>query len=373
MGIQQGSAFRQKLRQSLIEFRNLEAIQLLKPRFFSPGFFIKIMGLVLKGKYERILKRNAYSQWERMLGIAKGAGISVDFLYFIYAAEMILGVVDYEIPYKGGCTSVLLKSSLMKSNHTTIARNFDYAKFIVPYLCARANQPDGRLKTFDMSAMLLPGTFNGFNEAGVFISTNEAFPTARDIRKPGLSASILIQEALETCQSSDEVANFFKKKPRGSCNIISIADSNDELIVLEYTSKEIHEVYPDDDKDYLIATNHYVTPSLARIDLPRDAVFGKKAPASLRGVVINETSYTRRKTVDKLLSGKKHQEIDDEWLFSLLRDHSANDGKGGMETICHHDPENITAASLVVDLKTKEMFACFGSPCMNEYEKVNFD
>ncbi|NMC07678.1 MAG: hypothetical protein GYA24_20865 [Candidatus Lokiarchaeota archaeon] len=50
-----------------------------------------------------------------------------------------------------------------------------------------------------------------------------------------------------------------------------------------------------------------------------------------------------------------------------------NGGTGGMETICHHDPENISAASMVIDLATREMWACLGLPCEHEHERITFD
>ena len=57
-------------------------------------------------------------------------------------------------------------------------------------------------------------------------------------------------------------------------------------------------------------------------------------------------------------------------MMELHRDHSADpEGKGGMCTICHHDPENISAASMIFDLKSKDFWMCFGLPCENEYKK----
>ncbi len=375
MGLQQGKAFAQALRTGLESFKGLEALRSLKPRAIPPGLFLWIAGGMARRALEPIYARHAPHQRARIKGIARGAGIDERYAWFFSSSEVVLGVNDYEVPLACGCSTVTLKPSLAASGHATVARNFDFASFVVPYLRVRRNAPAGLLRSMDITAAPLPGTFDGVNEAGVFISTNEAFPVAEGIREPGLPASAIIQEALETANTTQEAIDVFKRLPRGSCNIVSVADPRGDAVSLEYTSKEIHEVVPGEGEAFLVATNHYTTPGLAAIDLPLDAVFGKKSPRSLQGTCINKTSVTRRGTASAWLKGKagKPGSITTEALQSLLRDHSANAGTGGMETICHHDPENISAASMVVDLATREMWACFGLPCEHEYEHVSFD
>nr|MDO8086340.1 C45 family peptidase [Candidatus Sigynarchaeum springense] len=375
MGMQQGKAYAEAMHGGLESFKGLEALRTMKPRLIPAGFFLWIAGGMAKRFLEPIYARYAPRQRERVKGIARGAGIRERYAWFFSSSEIVLGINDYEVPLACGCTTVALKPSLAASGHATIARNFDFASFVVPYLRVRRNEPAGLLRSMDITAAPLPGTFNGFNEAGVFISTNEAFPVAEGIREPGLPASAIIQEALETANTTQEAIDVFKRLPRGSCNIITIADRHGEAVSLEYTSKEIHEVVPGDGEGFLVATNHYITPGLAAIDLPLNAVFGNKSPRSLRGTCINKTSVTRRGTATAWFKGKagKPGSITPEDLQSLLRDHSANAGIGGMETICHHDPENISAASMIVDLASREMWACFGLPCEHAYEHVQFE
>ena len=304
-----------------------------------------------------------------MDGIAEGSEVNRNFIYLFSAAELLLGELDWELPHlKTGCTSIAYKSNKTESNHTMISRNFDYAQFIVPYLMIRKNEPPGLNKTMDLTAMVLPGTFNGVNEHGVFISTDEAFPLEE--KEEGLSASLIIQEALENCENTKEVINFFKKVPRGSGNVILVADPFDEIKILEYTSKRLKVRSPKEGEDFIVGTNHYTSEELKPIDLPRDAVFGKKAPKSLQGLCINETSYVRKDTAERMIQSVDQVNI--EWIKKLHRDHSASpEGKGGMETICHHDPANISAASMIIDLETLESWICFGLPCENEYRFFN--
>jgi hypothetical protein len=281
-----------------------------------------------------------------------------------------LNDLDWELPHlKTGCTSIAYKSNKTEQGHTFISRNFDYAKFAVPLLMVRKNFPIGFNKTFDLTAMVLPSTFNGMNEHGVFICTDEAFPIAE--KNDGLPPSIIIQEALEKCNSTKEVIDLYKNIPRGSGNVILVADPSDDIKILEYTSERLRVREPHDEDDFIVGTNHFTFEDLKKIDLPREAVFGKKSPKNLWGVCINETSYVRKELAEKKI--RNAGKVNIEWMKSLHRDHSASpDGKGGMETICHHDPANISAASMIFDLKTLESLICFGLPCQNEYKKFLF-
>ncbi|MHA1292583.1 MAG: C45 family autoproteolytic acyltransferase/hydrolase [Promethearchaeota archaeon] len=371
MGFQQGEVFKENINNILNTFKDLEEIKGLKPRWLPTSLFISLAARKAYNSFKPIIEKYAPNQAERLKGIADGSGLNIKLIYLFSAAELLLGELDWKIPHlKTGCTSIAYKSSKTKSGHTIVSRNFDYAKFIVPFLFIKEDKPKDFFLNFSLTAIVLPGTFNGLNEHGVFIATNEAFPLNE--KKEGLSASLIIQEALEKCENTEEVIKFFKKVPRGSGNVILIADPSDDIKILEYTSKRVLVREPYENDDFIVGTNHYTIKELKSIDIPREAIFGKKSPKCLRGVCINETSYVRKKTAEKKIRQK--EKVDIEWIKSLQRDHSSDPkGKGGMETLCHHDPSNISAASMIIDLKTFESWFCFGLPCENEFIKFNFN
>ena len=370
MGYQQGEAFKEIAGKALDTFKNLDEIKGLKPKWLPKNTFIKIASKKAKKGLNPIIKKYAPNQAERIRGMADGAGFDENLLYLFSGAELLLGELDWELPHlKTGCTSIAYKSSKTIIENTMISRNFDYAKFIVPFLMLRKNIPDAFNTTYDLTAFALPGTFNGLNEHGLFLSTDEAFPL--DEKSEGLSASLIIQEALEKCKNSEEAIDFFKRVPRGSGNVILVADPTDDIRILEYTSERLFIREPNEGDDFIVGTNHYTFKELKPIDIPREAVFGKKSPKCLWGTCINETSYVRKETAENKI--RKVDKVDAEWLKALHRDHSADlKGKGGMETICHHDPANISAASMIINLSTFESLFCFGLPCENAYKKFNF-
>ena len=370
MGFQQGTLFQDLVQDALRVFKKLEDIQLMKPRFMPMCLFLWIASRRAKNWLKPLIKSHAPNQAERIRGMADGSGMSERLLYFFSAAELMLAKLDWELPHlETGCTSIAYGSAFTSRHHAMISRNFDYARFIVRFLMLRENAPDGHYKTFDLTAFPLPGTFNGLNEHGVFIATDEAFPVSEI--EDGLSASLIIQEALEKCASTEQVVQFFKNAPRGSGNVVLVADPSDDIRVLEYTSKQFHVREPDQGRNFIVATNHYASKELKSVDLPRGAVFGNKSPRGLRGILINETSYVRKERAESLLSSTKKVDVD--FLQELHRDHgSESPEKGGMNSICHHDPINVSAASMIVDLKSFDAWICFGLPCENKYEKFNF-
>jgi len=367
MGFQQGKIFAEMAEEALNMFQNLEEIQSLKPEELPIDVFMKFASKKAFRSLNRFLKKYAPNQAERLKGMAEGSRLDEKLMYLFSAAELFLGELDWEVPHlQTGCTSIAYKSTKTESGHTMVSRNFDYARFIVPYLFLKDDRPKDYFRNFSLTAMVLPGTFNGANEHGVFIGTDEAFPLKE--KEEGLSASIIIQEALENCGNTEEVVKFFEKMPRGSGNVILVADPSDDIRVLEYTSKTFRVRKPYEGDDFIVGTNHYTFEDLKTIDIPREAVFSKKSPKCLWGICINETSYVRKETAERMIREK--EKVNTEWLQKLHRDHSvSSDGQGGMETICHHDPANISAASMIIDLETFESWFCFGLPCENEYNK----
>ncbi|MHA1341824.1 MAG: C45 family autoproteolytic acyltransferase/hydrolase [Promethearchaeota archaeon] len=366
MGVLQGRKFAKNIKYGLNILREHEEINQLRPKLMPKSFFLKLAASKAYKGLEPIFERNIPNQAERIRGIAEGAEISLEFIYLLLSSEILLGEPDFEIPIEKGCTSIAYSASKTARNHVMISRNFDFERFVLDLLCLRHNKPHNLYESWDLSATPLPGTFNGINEKGVFIATNEAFPIKEvDV---GLPASAIIQEALENCATANEVFDLVKELPRGSGNIFCVADSDGNIFAIEYTSKRIYK--REMKKGYLITTNHYVDKNLVKIDIPRNAILGKRAPKELRGIAFNETSYIRMETAQKILESKEKFDIQD--MKALHRDHSnSKDNKGGMNSICHHDPINITAASMIFDLNSFEAWICKGVPCENEYIYFN--
>lgn len=369
MGFQQGFTFKSNLEVAIKAFKALPSIKQLKPKIMPRNLFFKIASNKAYKGFSNIFHKYLPEQAERIKGIAEGSEISEKMIYLIASTEVILAERNFEIPIKSGCSSFGLDKVKMENNHSFSCRNFDYMQFIVPHLAVRINKPNGRFKTFDISATPLPGTFNGINEKGVFIGTDEASPHSE--LKHGLPASMLIQEALETCATSDEVFELFKKLPRGSGNCIMVNDASSNMFVMEFSSNRILKRNQNNNKNYLIATNHYQLDEIKDLNIPRNAKWGIGSDPDLLGYSILEDSYVRVETAERLLSTKDKMNVED--LKNFLRTHEGGpNNKPSRFSICRHDPVMISCASMIFDLITLEGWLTIGNPCENEYNYFDF-
>lgn len=366
MGKQQGRAFKANLKAAFDEFKKIPAVQMMKPRFLPTSLFFKIASSKAYKGLNEIFEKHLPHHCERISGIAEGADISEKMIYLLASTELILAERKYEIPSIEGCTTICYERSKTERGHNMAARNFDYQRIVVPYLVVRKNSPKDRYKTLDVTATPLAGTFNGMNEKGVFIGTNEGSPIGE--LDGGLPASLLIQEALETCATSQEVFELFKSLPRGTGNIVVVNDAEGNNFAMEYTSKRIYK--RTDDRNFLVGTNHYQLEQLKSVDLPKDAIYTEDADPRLVGLTITEDSYLRVEDATELIKRKEILSIGD--MQSIMSNHGGLPEKEpGRMMLCRHGPVMQTAASMIADCETKELFICIGNPCDNEYLRYN--
>jgi len=286
MGFQQGKAFKDFIHKGLKVIQNQDAFKSMKPKFFPTNIFWKIARKKASNWLKPYIEKHAQNQADRVLGIANGADLDEKWIYLLMSTELIMDTADYEIPLEH-CTDIGIKSERSLYDEPIIARNFDYNGFIVPFLRIRKNMPNGLYSSIDITATPLPGTFNGINEKGVFIGTNECQTV--EPRKDGLPASIL-------------VVDLMREKPRGSTNAWLVADENNDIRVLEYTSNVVCERFPEtgSNKGWIIQTNHYHVPEIKKVEVPLNAVIGKKAPIVRQGVPLGYSSIKRFNQSEKM-------------------------------------------------------------------------
>lgn len=367
MGYQQGQLFKKSLVAAFIDFKDYPDISKLKPPLIPKGLFFQFAERRSRKWLEPTLKKLTPNQAERIRGISEGSGISQNFIYLLCSTELLLTKKTYDIPIIDACTSISYSKTKTARGHTMVSRNFDYRYMVVPHLRIRKNHPTHGFQSFDITASPLPGTFNGINEKGVFIGTDEVNAIKEVDSNNALPASILIQEILEHASSSQEVFESFQQYPRGSSNSIMVNDPSGDMFVMEYTSKRIQKRNPD--KNYIHATNHFISEDLKSIDMPVNAIY-KKDAGPLAGLFIQESTYKRYQIADLLLGSWEKYTI--EQMQSLHRDHSVTSiDIPDRNCLCRHGPIMTTAASMIFDLETMEAWICFGSPCKNEYNHYN--
>jgi predicted choloylglycine hydrolase len=370
MGFQQGERFKQSLVEAFKAFKDYPDISKLRPKLIPSGLFFQLAARKSRKWFQPTLEKLAPNQAERIRGISEGSGISKNLIYLLCSTELLLTKKTYDLPIIDACTSISYSKMKTERGHSMVSRNFDYRYMVVPHLRIRKNAPNKGLKSFDITASPLPGTFNGINEKGVFIGTDEVSAIEEVEPNDSLPASILIQEALERATTSQEVFEYFKSMPRGSSNSVMVNDPSGNMFVMEYTSKRILKRVPTE--NYIHATNHFILKDLKGIDMPSKAKYTKDA-GPLAGIYIQESTEKRYQIADLLLNSWEKFPIEE--MQSLHRDHSVTSMDiPDRNCLCRHGPIMTTAASMIFDLETLDAWICFGSPCKNEYihHKINF-
>jgi predicted choloylglycine hydrolase len=370
MGFQQGQIFKQSLSEAFKAFKNYPDIRKMKPKFVPQGLFFQLAARKSGKWFEPTLRHLAPNQAERIRGISEGSGISQNLIYLLCSTELLLTKKIYDTPIIDGCTSISYSKTKTERGHSMVSRNFDYRYMVVPHQRIRKNSPNKGLQSFDITASPLPGTFNGINEKGVFIGTDEVSAIDEVDPNNALPASILIQEALEHATNSQDVFEYFKQHPRGSSNSILVNDPMGDMFVVEYTSKRIVKRTPT--KNYIHATNHFISEDLKDVDMPKNAIYTDQA-GPLAGMTIQESTFKRYQIADILLNATEIFTIDD--MRSLHSDHSVTSmDMPDNNCLCRHGPIMTTASSVIFDLETLDAWICFGSPCEHEYvhHKITF-
>ena len=364
VGVQQGQAGRQQIREALEKIPNYEFVKLMKPRLLPTSLFITLA----KRRAERLLKNDVFTyypkQAQRLNGIAEGAEISLSTMFFLQGLELLIGNPSYRVE---ACSTLAFGPSRTATGETIVAKNFDYLNFLESYQLTCETKPKEGYATLGCKATPFAGMLDGMNEYGLTVTYNLAFTL--DEPKCYAPLSMVLQEMLETCKSTDEAAEFIVKTKRGGHDaVLTLADAEGNIKTVEITSN--HSATSDTTGGQVINTNHYKSDEMQRHEIPRNAVFfGKGVREERVGVRVHESSEQRLKRAQELLRGR--EKVDESKIAAILRDHGENNEPSFL-TICRHDMDASTLRSVIFYPNRKSMKVLHGKPCQNQYDELKF-
>jgi predicted choloylglycine hydrolase len=364
VGVQQGRAGRQQIREALEKIPNYEFVKLMKPRLLPTSLFITLA----KRRAEGLLKRDVFEyyprQAQRLSGIAEGAEISLSTVFFLQGMELLIGKPSYRVE---ACSTLAFGPGRTTTGETIVGKNFDYLNVLEPYQLTCETKPKEGYATLGCKMAPLAGVLDGMNEFGLTVTYNLAFT----LDEPECYAplSMALQEMLETCKNADEAAKFIVKTKRGGHDaVLTIADAEGNIKTVEITSN--HSATSDTTGGQVINTNHYKSNEMQRHEIPRNAVyFGKDVRKEDVGVRVHESSEQRLKRAQELLKGR--EKVDESKIAAILRDHGENN-KPSFLTICRHDMDASTLRSVIFYPNRKSMKVLYGKPCQNQYDEFKF-
>lgn len=301
-------------------------------------------------------------QMERLEGIADGSESEKNLILAIHFAEILSGDMKSFLDLKG-CTSILVKPEITETNEVLAGKNYDFPHFLRDFQILRISRPKNRYASICLTQNAIVGNHNGMNEHGLIILYTIAFP-AKDFSLDGTPITILIEETLETCRTSDEAVSFLKTTLRGNGAILGIIDKEANIFILE-TSRN-HFVKRKLKEDFAIHTNKYLTEEMIEIDTPSKAVY-KNIPG-MEDIRLHESSERRYSRARDLILSEEI--INQNTLKRIFNDHG-EDNLPSDNTICRHGIFWETLGSIIFNPHQKKVFCLIGNPCQGEYQEID--
>ena len=358
MGRAQGEALAGLIRGARAFLLASEEIELARPRFLPGKWFLAAAQWGMWMKYTAHIQRYYPRQFERLMGIARGARVSPEFVMLLQAMEVEMNKVDYFMP--GACSAVGVRGTRAAGGEPLVIKNFDYPDNFREMYVVREDAPVARNRVLCSTAAPLTGNHDGINEHGLVICYNYGY--GQDEPRVHAPITLLVQEALETCRTTAEAASLITRSKRCGGALLLICDAGGDLCTLEMSNTLTRHRAPQ--HSVVINTNHYLDDIMAKIDVPRDAVYTSKVVRPLRGVRCRESSEIRYARILELLA--QNETLDDQALINIFSDHGEQ-GVPSDNTICRHSNYFNTTATMVFYPTRRVMKIAHGNPCCSEY------
>jgi predicted choloylglycine hydrolase len=189
---------------------------------------------------------------EEMRGLSDGLELS----YNAFAA-WIFCIYCYE--YKHGCTCFAIKDD----SHIIFGRNSDFFIEIRGVCESALYLPDTGYRFIGNSTAMVQME-DGYNEHGLAIGLTFIPPK---IIKPGLNAGMLLRYILEKCRTVKEALEALYLLPVSSAQTFTMIDKAGEMAVVECNSEKIVVIGRQENENYLVSTNQFVSPEMQRYEI----------------------------------------------------------------------------------------------------------
>ena len=282
---------------------------------------------------------------DEMKGIAEGAGVAYEDILAINCRSELYALKEGLLPE---CTAFAVMPSASKDGHVLAGQNWDnnYGQrdcMVIVHIYQQ-DKPDVMLFT---EAGFIGG--KGMNSAGLSLTLN-ALET--NFNAKGVPLHIKMRAALDASHIAQAYENVAKAPSAVGANLI-ITSGDGVALSAEITPNGVDAILPEN--GVIAHTNHLLSPILQQ-----------KSPDNWRSW---GTTFVRLCRLRELLNG--HHDIDKEYLFKVMRDHS-----GHPCSICYHPVEKAptietmaTNYSVVMDTTEKVAYFCAGQPCEGEYKE----
>jgi predicted choloylglycine hydrolase len=367
MGLTQGTALRQKIREAHESLRKLEALRLEQPWWLPYPLFLDLAERRSEKALAPALRQSGPAILARMQGIAEGAGLPLRSLCLMNAMEAFIGSVAGRtvVPPLGACSALAVRGNRSRTGEPIIARNFDYPTLFQPFFTLRESRPRNGFRSLDFAAAPQAGTVDGVNEKGLAITVNYAFVT--DTGAPNPLITMLIADALASCATVTEALRRIAVAPHWGAGMLMLADASGDLASVELSNTRAGVRRPAAGEDWLLFTNVCLCPETCAVQVPQSAAYSDKAPLPLRGVSVLQPHADRCRRIHGLFL--KQSSVGPDELAAIMADHGPTGVPDGASPCVHTDYFN-TTASLQWFPARRQLRVSFSSACTAKYVEI---
>ncbi|GAB4324728.1 MAG: hypothetical protein Kow0069_30490 [Promethearchaeota archaeon] len=358
-----------------------------KPRLVPSRVFRWIVRQFSASAVRSAYRREVPDQWEFVLGLADGAGVSASTALFLQAVDafgsLVRGWSRASGPGPasgqsvGACSAVAVAPARSATGGVLLGKNWDGPDSIAKYNAFRVHLPEAGHAVAGSTVVALAGTNNGINDAGLAVAFNYAY--ARQFNRRGLPPMAVVRDVLETCTSVDEAVHRCERFTRLSAAVFVLADVRGDVAVLELTPDGAWVRRPGEfgEQGFVVATNHFLVPGARAREVPTDAVHGQSSPPELEGQLVHASSWSRYAALFDSLRAAPER-VDVSVLHSALGGHVAgpvvpprDDGFENPPAAtagaapCSHGPVVSTGFFVVAEPAAKRLSGALGPPCRN--------
>ncbi len=217
---------------------------------------------------------------EEMRGIARGSGVPYADLLLINTLDDVLNILRRLAPRSPhlACSSFALFGSRCRDGGLIHGRNLDYhfrgtpledggalARLLLREATLFVYRPRGRAAFLSLGWPGLVGTTTAMSQHGLSIGNLTSY--LRGTTPHGTPTSILYRLAMEEASSLRETGQILRRARRTiGNNLLASSGRENSATLFEVTRDAVVEVLPQD--GLLVATNHFLSPELARRQRP---------------------------------------------------------------------------------------------------------
>jgi hypothetical protein len=335
MGAAQGKALSERILRARRTLRQLDAVRKQRPWWMPWAVFLALAERKAQAMLGEALSKHSPEMAQRLASMAEGAGVSPAALCLLNVAEVLLPSVRdvTAVPPAMACSAIAVRGRRSATGEPIIVHNFDYVRLVQPFYVLRESRPSGCLRSLEFTVAPLCGAVDGMNERGLCIAMNSAFPV--DSGPVGVPNSMVIAETLARCGTVVEAAEWILSRPRWGGALLMLADEAGDIAAVELSNTRSAVRRPPEGQDILFHTNHFSTPSMSDVDVPRSAVFTAKAPDALVGSRVLESSEKRAARLAELLP--QIERFGQAELARVMSDHGPAGTPDGTALCMHGD------------------------------------